>query len=42
MKNKILTAINLDNVSINADKANPDNRDNIDINYRDDYDDESM
>ena len=42
MKNKILTAINLDNVSINADKANPDNRDNIDINYRDDYDDESI
>ena len=42
MKNKILTAINLDNVSINADKANPDNRDNIDMNYRNDYDDESM
>ena len=42
MKNKILTAINLDNVSINADKANPDSNINERSSgmYNDDYDDD--
>ena len=37
MKSKILTAINLDNVSINADKPNMDSNVNDRSNYNDDY-----
>ena len=40
MKSKILTAINLDNVSINADKTNMDSNVNDRSNYNDDYDDD--
>ena len=40
MKSKILTAINLDNVSINADKPNMDSNVNDRSNYNDDYDDD--
>ena len=44
MRNKILTAINLDNVSINADKANPDSNINERSSgmYNDDYDDDDQ
>ena len=40
MKSKILTTINLDNVSINADKPNMDSNVNDRSNYNDDYDDD--
>ncbi len=43
MKRKIIQAINLDNVSINADKVQPENVERHDYdnyNHRDDYEDD--